>query len=214
MFSGIIKGKGRIIEQIDRGGERQLVIGADPQLLERLGVGGSIAVNGACLTATSVAADAFTADVSRETLAVTTLGALAPGHDVNLEPSLRVGDPIDGHWVTGHVDGVGRVVALKPAARSIEITIEVPRSLSAYIARKGSIAVDGVSLTVNNVDGDRFDVNIIPHTREVTVISGYTRGTPVNIEVDIIARYLERLEGSAARMSLDTLESHGYASND
>jgi riboflavin synthase len=215
MFSGIIKGSGKILERMDKGGDRQLMIGAGTQILERLDIGGSVAVNGVCLTATSRSTDAFTADVSRETLAVTTLGSLSVGGRVNLEPSLRVGDPVDGHWVTGHVDGVGRVAAMRPAARSIVLTIELPRNLSRYVARKGSIAVDGVSLTVNAVDNDRFEVNIIPHTRDVTVISVYARGTPVNIEVDMIARYLERLgRPGASRISLDMLESHGYAGND
>jgi riboflavin synthase len=215
MFSGIIQGNGKILERTDKGGDRQLTIGADAGILERLDIGGSVAVSGVCLTATSRSAEAFTADVSRETLAVTTLGSLSLGGRVNLEPSLRVGDPVDGHWVTGHVDGVGRITALRPAARSVALTIELPRDLGRYVARKGSITVDGVSLTVNAVDNDRFEVNIIPHTRDVTIISEYARGTPVNIEVDMIARYLERLgQAGTSRISLDMLESHGYASND
>ena len=126
---------------------------------------------------------------------MTTLGALEVGSPVNLEPSLRVGDPMDGHYVTGHIDGVGRVVEIGPAARSTFLAIELPGTLSRYVARKGSIAVDGVSLTVNAVSGRTFEVNIVPHTREATVISGYAPDTPVNIEVDIVARYVERLGG-------------------
>jgi riboflavin synthase len=148
-------------------------------------------------------------------LTVTTLGSLRAGSAVNLEPALRVGDPLDGHWVTGHVDGIGRVVALEPAARSLRIEIELPPPLSRYVARKGSIAVDGVSLTVNGIDGERFDVNVIPHTRAVTIISQYARGTPVNIEVDLVARYLERLALPVVpSVSLEMLESHGYAGNE
>ena len=215
MFAGIVKGKGRVLAQAERGGDRQLRIGADPGLLEGLAVGGSIAVSGVCLTAVACAADHFTADVSQETLKLTTLGHLRPYAEVNLEPALRVGDPIDGHWVAGHVDGVGRVVAVGPAARSLALTIELPRNLRRYVPRKGSIAVDGVSLTVNAVDGDRFEVNVIPLTREVTIIAGYARGTPVNIEVDLVARYLERLgQPTASSVSLDMLERHGYASNE
>lgn len=215
MFSGIVKGRGRVLEQADRGADRQLVIGADTALLDGLGIGGSIAVNGACLTAVARSGDSFTADVSGESLSVTTLGLLETGAPVNLEPSLRLGEPLDGHWVTGHVDGVGRILGIVPAARSVQLTIEIPHALGRYVARKGSIAVDGVSLTVNAVDGDRFEVNVIPHTRELTIIADYVRGTPVNIEVDIVARYLERLGQTAtASMSLEMLERHGYASNE
>jgi len=193
VFSGIVKSKGRVLDQTARGGDRQLRIGAAGDVLERLEIGGSIAVNGVCLTVVARAPDSFTADVSQETLSVTTLGALGAGGEVNLELPLCVGDPVDGHWVTGHVDGIGRVTAVEPAARSLKVTVELPSELCRYVAPKGAIAVDGVSLTVNEVHGERFDVNIIPHTLKLTVISGYRPGTPVNIEVDIIARYLERL---------------------
>src|SRR5690606_21037418 len=132
-------------------------------------LGASVAVNGVCLTAAAVGTDRFEADVSGETLAVTTLGFLAPGALVNLEPSLALGDPLDGHLVSGHVDGVGRVVAVEPSARSLVLAIDVPPELARYVVRKGSIAVDGVSLTVNEVAGDRFSVNIVPHTRDSTI---------------------------------------------
>jgi len=215
MFSGIVKGVGRLRETLAQGGDRQLIVDAPPDVLAPLTIGGSIAVNGVCLTAVARTFDSFTADVSRETLAVTTLGSLGPASPVNLEPSLRFGDPVDGHWVMGHVDGVARVLAIAPAARSITLTIELPRELARYVARKGSIAVDGVSLTVNAVETERFAVNVIPHTRDITIISRYVRGTPVNIEVDLIARYLERLEQPAASaLTIEMLESHGYASND
>lgn len=193
MFSGIIKGTGRVLERIDTGGDRRLVIGFDGVPIEQPEIGASIAVNGVCLTATAAGPERFAADVSRETLAVTTLGALEPGAPVNLEPSLRLGDPLDGHLVSGHIDGVGRVVEIQPAARSLAIAIELPPGLAHYVARKGSIAVDGVSLTVNSIDGDRFDVNIVPHTRDATIIADWREGTPVNIEIDMLARYVERM---------------------
>jgi riboflavin synthase len=166
-----------------------------------------------CLTAVAATAQAFTADVSAATLAVTTLGRLAAGARVNLEPPLRAGDPLDGHIVTGHVDGVGEVVALEPAGGSTRLVIEVPAALARYIAAKGSVAVDGVSLTVNAVQGAQFEVNIIPHTQIATVIGEYRRGTAVNIEVDMVARYLERLVQSETGTDIDLafLRKHGYA---
>lgn len=195
MFSGIVKCVGRVLERTDMGADARLAIAYETGELGALAPGSSIAVNGACLTATACGPGRFEADVSKATLAVTTLGALAVGSPVNLEPSLKVGDPMDGHYVTGHIDGVGRVVEIGPAARSTFLAIELPEALRRYVARKGSIAVDGVSLTVNAVSGRRFEVNIVPHTREATVISGYAPDTPVNIEVDIVARYVERLAG-------------------
>jgi riboflavin synthase len=218
MFSGIVRGIGRILEQTDTAADRTLTIGLPPQPLGPLVIGGSIAVSGVCLTVTSYAEGRFTADVSAETLAVTTLGRLSVGANVNLEPPMRVGDPIDGHLVTGHVDGVGEVVALSGQGRSTLVTIELPSGLERYVARKGSIAVDGVSLTVNAVRERRFDVNIIPHTSTATVIAEYRSGSAVNIEVDIIARYLERLEqpegAEKSGITLEFLQRHGYASND
>jgi len=215
VFSGIVKGKGRIVEATGRGGDLRLVIGTAGVDLGALARGASVAVNGVCLTAAALEPDGFAADVSAETLARTTLGTFKPGDAVNLEPSLRLGDTVDGHLVYGHVDGVGRVAALTPAGRSVVLSIEVPESLGRYIAVKGSVAVDGASLTVNAVQADRFSVNIIPHTREITVISGYERGTPVNIEVDMIARYLERLlAAETGGLSLETLRRHGFIESD
>jgi riboflavin synthase len=156
-------------------------------------VGGSIAVSGACLTATALEAHAFAADVSRETLSLTTLGAAVPGTRVNIEKALQAGQALGGHYVTGHVDGVGEVIARHDDARSVRMEFEVPADLARYVARKGSICVDGVSLTVNGVSGRRFDVNLVPHTLEVTTLGDYRPGTRVNLEVDIIARYLERM---------------------
>jgi riboflavin synthase len=178
-----------------------------------LAVGGSIAVNGVCLTAVTVASRGFTADVSAATLAVTTLGRLVAGSRVNLEPPLRAGDPLDGHIVTGHVDGVGEVIGVEPVGGSKRIVVAVPAVLSRYIAPKGSVAIDGVSLTVNAVGAADLEVNIIPHTQAVTVIGEYARGTAVNIEVDMLARYLERLVQPDAPRGVDlaTLREHGYA---
>jgi riboflavin synthase len=211
VFSGIVKGCGRILESAEQGGDRRLVIGTAGVDLGAIGTGASIAVNGVCLTALDPRTDAFAADVSAETLARTTLGLLAPEDPVNLEASLRLGDTLDGHLVYGHVDGVGRVVEIKADARSVALTIELPRALSRYVAVKGSIAVDGVSLTVNQVAGDRFSVNIIPHTRDITVISRYAHGSPVNIEVDMIARYLERLQSAGGDgISREMLRRHGF----
>lgn len=215
MFSGIIKGRGVLRESREQGGDRRFVIGTAGVELGEIAPGDSIAVNGVCLTALEPSATDFAADVSAETLARTTLGGLAPGVAVNLESSLRLGQTIDGHLVYGHVDGVGRVVGLGDAARSLALTIELPSALARYIAVKGSVTVDGVSLTVNAVSGNRFSVNIIPHTREITVISGYASGTPVNIEVDMIARYLERLlAAGAGGVTPDTLKRHGFIEND
>jgi riboflavin synthase len=180
-----------------------------------LAVGGSIAVNGVCLTAVAAAPTSFTADVSAATLAVTTLGGLGKGSRVNLEPPLKAGDPLDGHIVTGHVDGVGEVVSIDAAGSSKRLVIAVPAALARYIAPKGSVAVDGVSLTVNAAGATDFEVNVIPHTQSVTVIGQYARGTAVNIEVDLLARYLERLVQTDARGGIDLafLRQHGYARN-
>ncbi|HEY8518672.1 MAG TPA: riboflavin synthase [Gammaproteobacteria bacterium] len=205
MFSGIVKGVGKVLEAHAAGSDRRLVIGTAGVPLGPLEPGASVAVNGVCLTATECAPDRFAADVSAATAAVTTLGALGAGAAVNLEPSLRVGDPLDGHLVLGHVDGVGRVAAVRRAGASLALEIELPPGLEPFVAVKGSIAVDGVSLTVNAVDGRRFAVNVIPHTAAVTVIGTYTHGTAVNIEVDLIARYLARLR--------EFPESHGHANH-
>jgi riboflavin synthase len=211
VFSGIVKGCGRILETVEQGGDRRLLIGTAGVVPGPIELGASIAVNGVCLTALDPAADSFAADVSAETLARTTLGLLRPDEAVNLEASLRIGETLDGHLVYGHVDGVGRVVELVEAARSVALTIELPRALGRYVAVKGSVAVDGVSLTVNAVAGDRFSVNIIPHTREITVISRYAHGTPVNIEVDMIVRYLERLQTAGGDgISREMLRRHGF----
>jgi riboflavin synthase len=211
VFSGIVRGSGLILESAEQGGDRRIRVGTTGVDLGPVEAGASIAVNGVCLTALEPTASAFEADVSAETLARTTLGLLRPGDAVNLEASLRLGQTLDGHLVYGHVDGIGRIVELAPEARSLALTIELPPALCRYVAPKGSIAVDGVSLTVNAVSGNRFSVNIIPHTREITVISGYAQGSPVNIEVDMIARYLERLQTAGGDgISREMLRRHGF----
>ena len=193
MFTGIVQGVGRIRSVEPRGGDVTLWIETGPVPLADVQVGGSIAVSGACLTATALEAHAFAADVSRETLSLTTLGTAAAGTPVNIEKALTAGQPLGGHYVTGHVDGVGTVVSRQGDARSVRVEFEVPAELARYVARKVSICVDGVSLTVNGVHGRRFDVNLVPHTLELTTLAGCQAGTAVNLEVDIIARYLERM---------------------
>ncbi len=193
MFTGIVQGVGRIRSIEPRGGDVTLWIEAGPVPLDDVQVGGSIAVGGACLTATQLEAHAFAADVSRETLTHTTLGAAVEGARVNIEKALTAGQALGGHYVTGHVDGVGRVVSRHDDARSVRVEFEVPAELARYVARKGSVCVDGVSLTVNGVEGRRFDVNLVPHTLELTTLVDCGPGTTVNLEVDIIARYLERM---------------------
>lgn len=193
MFTGIVQGVGRIRAVQPHGGDVTMWIETGEVTLAGIEIGGSIAVNGCCLTAVELEPRAFKADLSRETLALTTAGGWQPGTRVNLEKALTAGQALGGHYVTGHVDGVGQVVARHDDARSVRVEFEVPAGLAHYIARKGSVTVDGVSLTVNGVAGDRFDVNLVPHTLEVTILGGYQPGTRVNLEVDIIARYLERL---------------------
>jgi riboflavin synthase len=213
VFSGLVKGVGRVAARTEHGADQRFAIELGGLGVAPLAVGGSIAVNGVCLTAVTATAAGFSADVSAATLAVTTLGRLALGRRVNLEPPLKAGDPLDGHFITGHVDGVGEVVTVTPAGRSKRVVIAVPSALARYVATKGSIAVDGVSLTVNVVRGAEFEVNIIPHTLAQTVIGEYERGTAVNIEVDMLARYLERLLAGPAESGIDHdfLRKHGYA---
>jgi riboflavin synthase len=193
MFTGIVQGVGRVRAVEPRGGDVRMWIDTGGVPLVDVAIGGSIAVNGCCLTAVELEPAAFAADLSRETLSLTTAGLWSPGTHVNLEKALTAGQALGGHYVTGHVDGVGQVVSRHDDARSVRVEFEVPAELARYVARKGSICVDGVSLTVNGVSGDRFDVNLVPHTLGVTILGGYGPGTRVNLEVDIIARYLERL---------------------
>lgn len=193
MFTGIVQDIGRIATCTARGGDLHLQIAADRLALSNTSVGDSVCVQGVCLTVTAVGPGAFEADVSRETLAVTTLAELEPGSPVNLELALRVGDALGGHLVSGHVDGVGEVTGLSEDARSLRVTIAAPAALRRYLPRKGSVTVDGVSLTVNEATDTGFGVNLIPHTRAVTTLGRLAIGSQVNLEIDQVARYVERL---------------------
>jgi riboflavin synthase len=193
MFTGIVQAVGQIAAMTPRSGDVELLIDTAQLPMEGVAIGDSIAVAGACLTVTRLDSHAFAADVSNETLACTTLGSLTVGSKVNLEKALRAGDPLGGHYVTGHVDGVATVVALARDARSMRVSIQVPDRLARYVAAKGSATVEGTSLTVNEVEGCVFGVNLIPHTQEVTTLGELKVGQSVNFEVDIIARYVERM---------------------
>ena len=193
MFTGIIQGTGTIARSEARGGDLRLTLAAPTLDFSDVAIGDSICVSGVCLTAVELGEHTFAVDVSNETLALTTLGELREGAAVNLEKALRLSDRLGGHLVSGHVDGVGQIISIEPDARSQRWTIEAPAELSRYIAAQGSICVDGVSLTVNTVEGARFSVNLIPHTVEVTTFAQRRPGDRVNIEVDMMARYLERL---------------------
>jgi riboflavin synthase len=193
MFTGIIIATGEIAAITERSGDLELAIDAPALDHARTAIGDSICVQGVCLTVTRLQGTRFFADVSRETLAKTTLGGLARGARVNLEPSLRAGDPLGGHLVSGHVDAVGTLASVAAEARSHRLQFDLPEALMRFVAPKGSICIDGVSLTVNEVEGRRFGVNIIPHTFEVTTLGGLSMGARVNVEIDVIARYLDRL---------------------
>ncbi len=193
MFTGIVQDVGRVSAAERRGGDLRLTIECASLDMSRIAVGDSICVQGCCLTATALEGRTFAADLSRETLTLTTLGELAVGSPVNLEPALRAGDALGGHLVSGHVDGVAQVLSVAGDARSRRLTIGVPRPLARFLAPKGSAAVDGVSLTVNEVAGESFGVSIIPHTQSVTTLGRLTVGARVNLEVDQVARYLARL---------------------
>ena len=193
MFTGIIQAVGAIARVEPCGSDRRIEIAAGALGLEDVSVGDSICVSGVCLTAVDIAGDRFAADVSVETLSRTTLGTLTMGSRVNLEKSLRLSDRLGGHLVAGHVDGIGRIVAIAPDARSQRWTLEVPAELARYIAAKGSVCIDGVSLTINDVEANRFGVNLIPHTVAVTTFADRRIGDAVNVEVDLVARYVERL---------------------
>jgi riboflavin synthase len=193
MFTGIIEAVGKVASKQPKGGDMRLHIAAGKLDLQDVKLGESIAVSGVCLTVVDLPGEGFGADVSRETLERSVLGDLTPGATVNLERALTPTTRLGGHLVSGHVDGIGTVTAYYQDGRSWRLRIQAPNHLACYIAEKGSICVDGVSLTVNRVEGALFDLNIIPHTLQETTIAEYRVGRRVNLEVDIIARYLERL---------------------
>ena len=193
MFTGIISAIGEIASLEPRGGDVRLTINTGNLALGDVHLGDSIACNGACLTAVQLTGHGFVADVSVETLSLTTVGNWKTGSRINLEKAMQASDRFGGHIVSGHVDGIGEVVSLHEDARSWRFRIRAPRGLAKYIAHKGSITVDGTSLTINKVGGAEFELNIVPHTMTHTVMSDYRVGTKVNLEVDLVARYLERL---------------------
>jgi riboflavin synthase len=193
MFTGIIQAVGTVAARHDKGGDVEFVFSAPALGLGDVALGDSIACSGCCLTVTRLEGDTFAADVSRESLSLTTLAQWHVGSLVNLEKALCAGQPLGGHYVSGHVDGVAKIVGLRSDARSTRVEIEVPKELAKYIAQKGSVCLDGVSLTVNAVSETRFGVNLIPHTLAVTSLKDWREGGGVNLEVDMIARYLERL---------------------
>ncbi len=193
MFTGLIEGVGSIAALEPRGGDMRLRIAAGTLAFDDVSLGESIAVSGVCLTVIEFDGRSFAADASTETLSLTTLGGLKPGQAVNLERAMRPTDRLGGHMVSGHVDGVGRVLSIQDDARAQRWRFAAPQALLKYIATKGSICVDGVSLTVNAVDGEGFEVALIPHTVAYTAFSTTTVGDAVNLEVDLVARYVERL---------------------
>ncbi|MFN2287368.1 MAG: riboflavin synthase [Chromatocurvus sp.] len=217
MFTGIVQAVGEIVALEPRGGDTRLRVRTAKLPLDDVGLGDSISTNGVCLTVVDLPGDGYWADVSVETLNFTTLGDLEPGSPVNLEKSLTPMTRLGGHIVSGHVDGVGQVLKLYEDGRSWRAVLRAPDNLARYIAKKGSICVDGTSLTVNDVNGAEFDLNIIPQTMAETVFGRYAVGSRVNLEVDVIARYLERLvlgdaaaESGSAGVSMQALADNGY----
>ena len=232
MFTGLVQAKGTLVRRTTRGRDARLLIkgelvtpgapngltGSDPIVL-----GESIAIDGVCLTVDTLVEaggpgpTVFEADASSETLSLTTLGALPIGAAVNLERALPIGGRLGGHLVSGHVDGVGKIVRLEPISGALKVVVEAPAELARYIAQKGSICISGVSLTVNHVAGNVFDVMLIPHTREKTSLESLVAGSPVNLEVDVLARYVARLleaggpsEPSPDSHLLERLRASGY----
>ncbi len=215
MFTGIIEAVGRIQNIEPVGGDMRLHVGVGPLNMDDVQLGDSIAVNGVCLTAIEFDKESFVADVSNETISLTSLKELATGSEVNLEKALLPTTRLGGHLVSGHVDGLGEVVSINEESRSIQIIIRSPDELKHYIAMKGSICIDGTSLTVNKITNTDFEINIVPHTQQQTIIKNYKPGTMVNLEVDLIARYLERLllkneDEQNGGVTLETLVKAGF----
>lgn len=215
MFTGIIEAIGSVKSLQEIKSEWRLVLETEKLDMSDVKLGDSIAVSGCCLTVVEMSDSSFAADVSNETLRCTSLGALKPGSRVNLEKAMMATDRFGGHIVSGHVDGVGKLSTSSQEGQSIKLTFEVPDGLSKYIAAKGSICIDGTSLTVNEVTANSFSINVIPHTQEETIIGEYGVGRVVNLEVDLVARYLERLmtgaKGSSDGITQDYLEEHGFS---
>lgn len=217
MFTGIIEAVGKIKRIEPVGGDMRLIVDVGSLDMGDVSLGDSIAVNGVCLTAVEFNSNTFVADVSNETISLTSLKNLKAGSQVNLEKALLPTTRLGGHLVSGHVDGLGKVIDIKDDGRSIRYTIEIPADLKKYIAVKGSICIDGTSLTINAVNDGCFDINIVPHTQEKTIIKDYKSGTQVNLEVDLVARYLESLllhtsDEQKEGLSLDLLSKAGFTS--
>ena len=217
MFTGIIESVGRIKRIEPVGGDLRLHVDTGSLDMSDVQLGDSIAVNGVCLTAIEFDDDHFAADVSNETITLTSLKSLSPGSQVNLEKALLPTTRLGGHLVSGHVDGLGEVVSIKEESRSIQLIIRSPGDLKHYIAMKGSICIDGTSLTVNKITNTDFEINIVPHTQQQTIIKNYKPGTKVNLEVDLIARYLERLlmkqdDNTGNGITLESLAKAGFVS--
>lgn len=215
MFTGIIETIGEIRDLTARGGDLRVLVSCGELDMSSVTLGDSIAVNGVCLTAVEFNASSFTADVSSETVNCTTVANFAKGTPVNLEMAMLPTTRLGGHLVSGHVDGVGEIKRRWSDARSERFRIAAPNELAKYIAAKGSVCVDGVSLTVNAVEGNEFELNIVPHTLVATTMGNYQAGQKVNLEVDIIARYLERLlfaseDSASPGISRELLESRGF----
>lgn len=217
MFTGIVQALGKLVASENRSGDKRLRIHTGTLDLSDVALGDSIATNGVCLTVVALPGDGFWADVSVETLDYTTLGGLKTGAQVNLEKALRASERLGGHIVSGHVDGVGEIISIHSDARSIRYRLRAPSDLAKYIAHKGSICVDGVSLTVNRVEGSEFELNIVPHTQLKTLFGEYKTGSRVNLEVDVIARYLERLllgekatETGNSKLTVGFLAENGF----
>jgi riboflavin synthase len=219
MFTGIIEAVGKVVAIHPQKGDLRLRIQTGSMALTDVHLGDSIATNGVCLTVVELPGDGYWADVSRETLENTTIPTWSLGQPVNLEKALTPQTRLGGHIVSGHVDGVGEVVARYPDARSERFRLRAPKTLAKYIAHKGSITVDGTSLTVNLVDGAEFELNIVPHTLKWTIMNSYHAGSKVNLEVDVLARYLERLllgdkaaeVGGEAGLTMEFLAQNGFA---
>jgi riboflavin synthase len=193
VFTGIVAAVGTCASVREAAGTRRIELATGTLSTGGLRIGDSVAVSGVCLTLVEVAAGRFAAELSGETLARTTLGALAPGSPVNLEPALAAGAPLGGHLVAGHVDGIATVREVHPDGAALAAAIEAPAPLARFIAEKGSVTLDGVSLTVGRVAGARFEVTLVPHTLSMTTLGGLAAGRSLNLEVDLVARYLDRL---------------------